>query len=90
MEMIVYVDENGTQEGDCDFRAIQVCEEDEQSLFVMIGHFLANGNKLEKVRVLSEKEYQELLKFRDTHPDYIKYVEASQYITKFDKKYNKK
>lgn len=88
MEIIVYVDENGTQEGDCEYRAIELCDEDEQNLFVMIGHFLANGNKPEKVEVLSEKEYQELLAYKYSHPRYIKYKEAQDYIKEHNKKFH--
>ena len=87
MRVILFVDEKGTEEGDCDFREIELCEEDEQNLFVILGHSLAEGNKLEKIRVLCEKEYQELLLYKCTHPGYIKYKEAQDYIEEHNKKY---
>ena len=88
MEIIVYVDENGTQEGDCEYRAIDICNgDDEQSLFIMIGHALADNYKFEKVEVLSEKEYQRLMKFRDTHPEFMKLREAQILIENFHAKY---
>lgn len=89
MEMIVYIDEKGTEDGNCRFRAIKVCEEDEQSLLVLLGHSLGKNNLFEDVSVLTEDEYRELLKFRDTHPDYIKYNELKAAVRKFEDKYGK-
>ena len=88
MRIIVFVNEKGTEEGDCDFKEIELCEEDEQSLFVMVGHSLSKGNKLEKIEVLSEKEYQELLAYKYSHPRYIKYKEAQDYIKEHNKKFH--
>lgn len=88
MEIIVYVDENGTEEGECDFRAIDICDEDENRLATIIRHSLADNNKFEKLRVLSEKEYQELINYRDSNPAYIEYKKAQEFIAKFNKKYD--
>lgn len=87
MRIIVYVDEKGTEDGNCRFREIDICEEDKQSLLVLLGHSLGKNNVFEDVSVLTEDEYRELLKFRDTHPDYIKYSESKAIVRKFEDKY---
>lgn len=87
MEIILYVDENGTQEGDCNHRAIDISTEDEQSLLVIIGHSLSENNKFERVEVLYEKEYQEFIKIRNTHPDYKAYIKAREIINDFERMY---
>lgn len=89
MEIIVYVDEYGEREGDCEFRSIELSAEDKQNLFEMIGHSLGDGNIFKRRRVLTEEEYQTLAQFRDTHPDYIEYVKAKENVRRFEDDYGR-
>ena len=72
MDIVVFVDENGTADGECDHRAFEICEEDEQTLFVMIGHSKGTYGKPEKVYVLTAEEYGEL---DDKAKKYEKYID---------------
>lgn len=87
MEVILYINEYGTRVDECDFREIDVCDEDVKILLEIVKRSLENNNTFSKVSVLSEHKHEELMKFRDNHPDYIKYIEAKEIVNKFEGKY---
>ena len=76
MEIIVFVDKDGTIVGECDYRAFEICKEDEQNLFVMIGHSKAEYGIPEQVHVLALEEYASLNDKTKKYEEYIKWKNA--------------
>ena len=87
MEIILYINKHGTKVDECDFRAIDICEGDEKTLLEIVKRSLENNYVFNRVFVLSKYEYDELSKFKSTHPDYIEYKEAQEIVNKFEEKY---
>ena len=89
MEIIVFVDKDGTQEGNCDFKAFNVHGDDEQNIFVIIGHSMAMGTA-EKVRVLNIKEYDELQSKADQWDLYQKWLVSKRFFDTYKDKFEEK
>lgn len=76
MYIVVFVDKDGTTEGDCDFMEFPIAVADEQNLFVMIGHSKAIYGKPEKVHVLTVDEYESLNDKAKKYEEYIDWKRA--------------
>ena len=76
MYIVVFVDEKGTEEGECEHREFAICEEDKQNLFVMLGHSREEHGKPEKVYVLSMEEYGALDDKAKKYDEYIDWRKA--------------
>ena len=78
MQIILFLDKNGTTDGDCDFQELELLADEEVCVRGIVQNAVDSGRKLERVRVLTEKEYAKLCASADAWMRYLKYREAKE------------